>query len=45
VAALADFEPMPRPPAPWRPWGPGALILPHDAGTDGMFVLGLRRLR
>jgi 16S rRNA (cytosine967-C5)-methyltransferase len=28
---------------PWRPWGRGALLLPHDAGTDGMFVLRLRR--
>lgn len=29
--------------APWRPWGRGGLVLPHDAGTDGMFVLRLRR--
>jgi 16S rRNA (cytosine967-C5)-methyltransferase len=27
----------------WRPWGRGALLLPHDAGTDGMFVLRLQR--
>jgi 16S rRNA (cytosine967-C5)-methyltransferase len=23
---------------PWRPWGSGALLLPHAAGTDGMFL-------
>jgi 16S rRNA (cytosine967-C5)-methyltransferase len=45
VAELTDFEPLPRPPAPWRALGVGALILPQDAGTDGMFVLGLRRVR
>ena len=39
---LADFEPLPPPAAPWRPHGRGALLLPHDAGTDGMFVLILR---
>lgn len=33
----------PPPSAPWRPWGRGALLLPHDAGTDGMYVLRLRR--
>ena len=27
----------------WRPWGRGGLVLPQDAGTDGMFVLRLRR--
>ena len=32
-----------RPGPPWRPAGPGALILPQDAGTDGMFVLVLDR--
>jgi 16S rRNA (cytosine967-C5)-methyltransferase len=39
-----DFEVLDVAPAPWRPWGPGALVLPHDAGTDGMFVLALRRV-
>jgi 16S rRNA (cytosine967-C5)-methyltransferase len=34
-------EPPPGP--PWRPRGRGALLLPHDAKTDGMFVLRLRR--
>ncbi len=39
-----DFAVLDPPPAPWRPWGPGALLLPQDAGTDGMFVLVLRRV-
>jgi 16S rRNA (cytosine967-C5)-methyltransferase len=30
------------PPAPWRPLGRGALLLPQAAGTDGMYVLGTR---
>jgi 16S rRNA (cytosine967-C5)-methyltransferase len=29
--------------APWRPHGRGAIVLPHDAGSDGMFVLVLER--
>ncbi|HEY4398633.1 MAG TPA: 16S rRNA (cytosine(967)-C(5))-methyltransferase RsmB [Acidimicrobiia bacterium] len=33
----------PPPGAPWRPRGRGAVLLPHDAGTDGMYVLRLRR--
>ncbi|MGH8985922.1 MAG: 16S rRNA (cytosine(967)-C(5))-methyltransferase RsmB [Acidimicrobiia bacterium] len=28
---------------PWRRWGRGALLLPHVAGTDGMFLLRLQR--
>jgi 16S rRNA (cytosine967-C5)-methyltransferase len=28
--------------APWRLRGRGAVLLPHDAGTDGMYVLRLR---
>lgn len=28
---------------PWRPHGRGDLLLPHDAGTDGMFCLRLQR--
>jgi 16S rRNA (cytosine967-C5)-methyltransferase len=43
VAKLDGFEVLAPPVAPWRPWGDGALLLPQDAGTDGMFVLGLRR--
>jgi 16S rRNA (cytosine967-C5)-methyltransferase len=34
-------DPPPR--SPWRPRGRGALLLPHDAGSDGMYVLRLRR--
>jgi 16S rRNA (cytosine967-C5)-methyltransferase len=45
MAALPDCELLARPAAPWRPHGHGALLLPQDAGTDGMFVLGLRRAK
>jgi len=34
---------LPPPAEPWRGWGRGALLLPHVAGTDGMFVLRLQR--
>lgn len=30
-------------PPPWRPAGPGGLLLPQDADTDGMFALVLER--
>ncbi len=40
---LADFTPLAPPGAPWRPHGRGALLLPQAAGTDGMYVLALRR--
>lgn len=43
--ALPDFAAVEAPGAPWRPHGRGALLLPHDAGTDGMFVLLLERAR
>jgi 16S rRNA C967 or C1407 C5-methylase (RsmB/RsmF family) len=43
TSELAGFEAIAPPGAPWRTHGPGALLLPHAAGTDGMFVLGLRR--
>lgn len=33
----------PPPGAPWEPLGRGALLLPQAAGTDGMYVLALRR--
>jgi 16S rRNA (cytosine967-C5)-methyltransferase len=39
------FAPVAPPGAPWRPWGRGAMLLPQDAGTDGMFVLVLQRAR
>ncbi|MCB1251503.1 MAG: hypothetical protein KDB36_18960 [Acidimicrobiales bacterium] len=41
--ALAEFEALTPLGAPWRPHGRGSLLLPHDAGTDGMFVVRLRR--
>jgi 16S rRNA (cytosine967-C5)-methyltransferase len=41
LEALPSFRVLP-PPSEWRPHGPGGLILPQDAGTDGMFVLGLQ---
>ncbi len=42
-AAHPDLEPVPAPGAPWRPWGSGALLLPQDAGTDGMALFRWRR--
>lgn len=41
--AHPELHAVPPPPAPWRPHGRGALLLPSAAGTDGMFVLTLRR--
>jgi 16S rRNA (cytosine967-C5)-methyltransferase len=41
ASTFPGFKPLPPPPPPWRPHGRGALLLPHDAGTDGMFVLTL----
>jgi len=40
---LEGFRPLEPPGKPWSPRGEGALLLPSAAGTDGMFVLGLRR--
>jgi 16S rRNA (cytosine967-C5)-methyltransferase len=37
-----DLEPVSPPDAPWRPWGRGALVLPQDAGTDGMALFRWR---
>ena len=46
-AWLADAHPameaLPPPAAPWEPLGRGARLLPQTAGTDGMYVLGLRK--
>lgn len=42
-AHLDGFTVEPPPGDPWRPLGPGAVLWPHTAGTDGMFVLSLRR--
>lgn len=41
--ALIDFDAVAPPSAPWRPRGRGALLLPQDADTDGMFLLRLDR--
>jgi 16S rRNA (cytosine967-C5)-methyltransferase len=41
AAELPAFVACEPPGAPWRPHGRGALLLPSDAGTDGMFVLVL----
>ncbi len=30
---------LPAPPAPWRPYGRGARLLPQDADTDGMTII------
>jgi 16S rRNA (cytosine967-C5)-methyltransferase len=43
TTALSDFAAEPAPPAPWRRYGRGAILLPSDAQTDGMFVLSLTR--
>jgi 16S rRNA (cytosine967-C5)-methyltransferase len=40
-AELPGFVAAARPPSPWRPHGRGAVLLPSDAHTDGMFVLCL----
>ena len=38
-----ELEPLPVPGQVWQAHGRGALVLPQSAGTDGMFVLVLRR--
>ncbi len=38
-----EFAAVAPPSSPWRPLGRGALLLPQAAGTDGMFLLRLRR--
>ena len=42
-AALPDFSADEPPASPWRPQGRGAMLLPQASGTDGMYVLRLRR--
>lgn len=44
ASAHPDLVPVAPPGPPWAPRGRGALLLPQDAGTDGMFVVALRRL-
>jgi 16S rRNA (cytosine967-C5)-methyltransferase len=43
VDALPGFTALTPPGAPRRHHGRGALLLPQAAGTDGMYVLALRR--
>jgi 16S rRNA (cytosine967-C5)-methyltransferase len=38
-----ELKPVPPPGPPWQAIGRGARLLPQTAGTDGMFVVGLRR--
>lgn len=37
------WEVLPAPGPLWEPHGRGALLLPQSAGTDGMYLLALRR--
>ncbi len=41
--ARPDLVPLTPPAPPWAPLGRGARLLPQSAGTDGMFLLKLRR--
>ena len=41
--AHPELTPVAPPRAPWAPAGRGALLLPQTEGTDGMFMLVLRR--
>ncbi|MBI2709921.1 MAG: methyltransferase domain-containing protein [Actinobacteria bacterium] len=43
ASGRGDLVPGAPPPAPWRPLGTGARLLPHDAATDGMCVFAWRR--
>lgn len=38
-----DLVAEPPPQGPWEPYGRGARLLPQAAGTDGMYLLRLRR--
>lgn len=40
-----DVDESPLPVGPWRRFGKGWRILPHDADTDGMVVIRYRRVR
>jgi 16S rRNA (cytosine967-C5)-methyltransferase len=42
--ALPNLVAHARPGAPWRPHGRGAILLPSDARTDGMFVVVYERV-
>lgn len=43
AAEHPELEALPAPGEPWAPWGRGALLLPHAAHTDGMYLLRLSR--
>jgi 16S rRNA (cytosine967-C5)-methyltransferase len=43
TAELPGWAPVEPPGAPWEVLGRGALLLPQAAGTDGMYLLVLRR--
>ena len=43
ASAHPELEPLAPPGPRWEPLGRGARLLPQTAGTDGMYVLGLRR--
>jgi 16S rRNA (cytosine967-C5)-methyltransferase len=45
ATAHDEFVADAPPEAPWEPCGRGARLLPQAAGTDGMFLLRLRRRR
>jgi 16S rRNA (cytosine967-C5)-methyltransferase len=42
AATQPELVVVPPPDGPWRPHGRGALVLPQDADTDGMYLLRLR---
>jgi 16S rRNA (cytosine967-C5)-methyltransferase len=42
AAEHPGLDALPRPDGPWRPWGRGGLVLPQDAGTDGMALFRWR---
>jgi 16S rRNA (cytosine967-C5)-methyltransferase len=43
AATRPDLVAEPAPAGPWQPLGRGARLLPQAAGTDGMYLLRLRR--
>lgn len=43
AARHPSLSPVPPPGDPWQPHGRGARLLPHAAGTDGMYLLRLLR--
>jgi 16S rRNA (cytosine967-C5)-methyltransferase len=43
AAQLPELHAIDPPGPPWRPYGRGALLLPSDARSDGMFVLVFER--